>query len=109
MTLVSNLRKAFRWTREDRQARKEAKAIAHVAKVFNERYYSKNSYAREGTRFIPKVTAGVEHGVPMNDGARRWMCPQCNKIHAPYAYSILVGLLYPPCCDRPAGDRSECY
>lgn len=35
----------------------------------------------------------------------RWMCPECNKTHAPTEYSPFSGLQYPRCCGTGEGHR----
>jgi hypothetical protein len=38
-------------------------------------------------------------------GGNRWMCPECNHVHAPTECSVWSGLQYPACCNTVAGHR----
>lgn len=75
-----------------------------ISEAFNHRYVFKHPYPGAVEASIPEKTAQVVCG-RRGDGARRWMCHTCNKIHAPTHYSLLVGLCYPACCGNQAGAR----
>lgn len=88
--------KATKLRNADAQERRE------IAQRFNERYVSATPYDKESTGKLPGETGAW--GRPVSDGYR-WMCPNCNKIHAGLRNSLWVGIIYPKCCTFPEGER----
>lgn len=72
----------------------------NLAKSFNDLYCFANTYESSD-----KTLGGTAlYGLLPTDG-NRWMCPKCNKIHAPIACSVWSGLQYPRCCSTAEGHR----
>ena len=75
-----------------------------IAEAFNYRY----TYMAV---FPPLSADELKHPRLKNfkDGAtsawRAWMCPTCQQIHRPLEFSFWIGVVYPRCCEFPAGER----
>ena len=78
----------------DRDERRE------IARAWNDRYCYRVQFDQTADRLGGTALSGV---IPR--GGNRWMCPDCNHIHAPTSCSAFSGLQYPACCTTPAGDR----
>lgn len=85
----------------DRLLRKDVEEKRRIAHHFNARYAYCTPYVNEEGKIGPGV--GV-FGIPYGRGYR-WMCPACNRIHAPYSASNFTGLQYPACCGYRSGHR----
>lgn len=83
---------AFKEARNDLKDRAECKAIA---KAFNDRYCYRHPYAKNDEFFSHTFCRK----------GYRWMCPECNAIHAPTDHSVFSGLQYPSCCSTGEGHR----
>lgn len=90
--MISIYWQAFKETLAALEDRAEREAIA---KAFNDRYCYRHPYAKDSEFF--------SHSFCRN--GYRWMCPECNAIHAPIDHSCLSGLHYPSCCSTGAGHR----
>jgi hypothetical protein len=85
------------------RARKENKAKklrVLVAKHFNDLYCYGMEYVKSTTRLT-----GSGMGGHLPTSGNRWMCPDCNLIHAPVECSVWSGLQYPACCSTGGGHR----
>lgn len=72
----------------------------NIARAFNDRYTYRHKYVEDAPELFYK-----EGGIYSASSGYAWMCPECNKIHHPYAYDPLVGILYPACCKTHKGHR----
>ena len=71
-----------------------------VAKVFNDRYCYRVQYEENAER----LTGTAAYCILPRSG-NRWMCPECNRIHAPTECSLFTGIQYPACCNTASGNR----
>jgi hypothetical protein len=79
------------------------KAERHaVAKAFNDRYCYRVLYDAKAERLTGTAMYGM-----LPRGGNRWMCPDCNRIHAPTECSVFSGLQYPACCTAGRGHRLD--
>ena len=74
-----------------------------IAKAFNNRYCYRVQYEHDA----PRLGGTAMFGMPPR-GGNRWMCPECNHIHAPTECSVWDGLHYPACCSTSSGSRLNC-
>lgn len=84
---------------DDERAADERLAIA---KAFNNRYCYRVQYESDAPRLGGTARFGI-----FPRGGNRWMCPECNHIHAPTECSVWDGLHYPACCKTSAGNRLD--
>ena len=73
-----------------------------IAKAFNDRYCYRVLYDDKAER----LTGSAMYGI-LPRGGNRWMCPDCNRIHAPTEFSVFSGLQYPACCTAGNGHRLD--
>lgn len=71
-----------------------------IAKAFNDRYCYRVQYEADA----PRLGGTAMYGL-LPTGGNRWMCPECNRIHAPTECSVFSGLQYPACCHTGYGNR----
>jgi hypothetical protein len=84
-------------------ARAEQRDIAErraIAKAWNDRYCYRVLFDEKAERLTGTAMCGL-----LPRGGNRWMCPDCNRIHAPTECSVWSGLQYPACCTTGAGNR----
>lgn len=81
------------WSRD----RKERQAIA---RAFNDRYAIAERYDLSSDKSVPGQWNGTPYAHPQGN---RWMCPTCNRLHAPVEFNPFTGLHYPTCCEHQAG------
>ena len=91
---------AVRQIRKAVAAHRSRIEMAHIAKVFNDRYTYRCFYV-EGMAALP----GTAMGGLTPRGGNAWMCPECNRIHHPESCSVFSGLQYLRCCSTPEGNR----
>lgn len=91
--------KIHAWADERRKLSWE-KEKAEVARRFNDIYCFDQQYVENAERLTGTAMFGI-----LPRGGHRWMCPSCNKIHAPLSCSVWSGLQYPSCCNFPEGHR----
>ena len=87
--MITALKDFIEWRKARRESAKDAAECFAVASAFNNRYTFRIPYDKKQIGW---------------DGYR-WMCPTCNKIHAPTEYSPFVGIMYPACCEYRSGER----
>ena len=87
-------------SRAQRKARRDATERVDIARAFNDRYCYRVLYDPKAVRMTGTAMCGL---LPL--GGYRWMCPNCNRIHAPTECSVCSGLQYPACCQFGAGNR----
>lgn len=80
-------------------ALKERAECKAIAKAFNDRYCYRHTYVGA----LPPSETFFQD--TMCRTGYRWMCPECNAIHAPTGCFIFSGLQYPACCSTGEGDR----
>lgn len=80
---------------EAKMWKRDIRERAAIAACFNERYVVATLYDPESKMILPGGTGWF--GREVTDGYR-WMCPNCNKIHAPVRMDSFTGPVYPPCC-----------
>lgn len=73
---------------------------AQVAKVFNDYFCYNNAFVEDAPHL-----EGTVYGFGYAKAINRWMCPDCNNIHAPVAVSVFDGIHYPKCCNTAFGNR----
>lgn len=89
---------------EQKILRKDAEEKRKIAAAFNDRYCMATVYVKDE----PKRDTDKEDGFdPFVKRGYRWMCPECNVIHAPLRYCGLGGLIYPRCCSSHEGRRAD--
>lgn len=71
-----------------------------TAKAFNDRYCYRLLYDPQA----PRLPGTAMYGL-LPRGGYRWMCPDCNHLHAPTECTVWSGLQYPACCTTGAGNR----
>lgn len=71
-----------------------------IAKAWNDRYCYRVQWDDKAERLTGTAMCGL-----LPRGGNRWMCPDCNRIHAPTECSVWSGLQYPACCTTSAGNR----
>jgi len=76
------------------------KEKAELARRFNDLYCFDKQYVENQERLTGTAIFGI-----LPKGGNRWMCPTCNKIHAPLNCSVWSGLQYPQCCGFCEGHR----
>lgn len=86
--------------RAKRAARFDIEERRAVAKAWNDRY----CYRVLHDDLADRLTGTAMYGL-LPRGGNRWMCPDCNRIHAPIGCSVFDGLQYPACCATGAGNR----
>ncbi len=89
------------------QAASEARRVARgaaerraLAKAFNNLYCYQVQYEPNADRLGGTALSGL-----LPPGGNRWMCPDCNRLHAPTECSVFSGLQYPACCTTGEGNR----
>lgn len=90
-------RKAARVKADDLYERHE------IAAHFNDRYCYRVQYEPRAGYLKGSAIAGL-----LPRGGNRWMCPDCNHVHAPTECSIWSGIQYPKCCTTGPGNRLYC-
>lgn len=100
------LEEAWKLSRKIKLEREEKKQIKAIAKCFNDRYAYKEQYTKSKD-WLPHTGAKPETQTSNVRAGYAWMCPECNKIHAPLSWSVFSGLQYPRCCSFPEGHRLE--
>jgi hypothetical protein len=99
------LQKATKWLAE-RPARRRQQALekemAELARRFNDLYCFNKQFVPNQERLTGSAMFGI-----LPEGGNRWMCPVCNKIHAPLSCSVWSGLQYPACCKTWEGHRLD--
>lgn len=83
-----------------RAARRDASERRAIAKLWNDRYCYRVQHEEKAERLTGTAVFGL-----LPKGGNRWMCPDCNRIHAPTECSVWSGLQYPACCTTPEGHR----
>lgn len=83
-----------------RTAQRDIAERRAIAKAWNDRYCYRVLFDDKAER----LRGTAMYGLPPR-GGNRWMCPDCNRIHAPTECSVWSGLQYPACCTTGAGDR----
>jgi len=98
---------AFAWLgvmlaaqRKRRDDKRDAAERTAIAKVYNDRYCYRVLFDVHADRLPGSAIYGL-----LPRGGNRWMCADCNRIHAPTACSAFSGLQYPACCGSVAGHR----
>jgi hypothetical protein len=119
MTLTLGITNGIRdWVATHRHMKKErlkreeaARPIAEragIAKQFNDLYTCRAQYVPDAPP-LPieffSVRKPFAPGLPFVPSGNLWMCPNCNKVHAPFAFNPISGLLFPQCCATAAGHR----
>jgi hypothetical protein len=100
VSLMTAISKTVATYKQHRAYERERDEKAAIAKAFNDRYcYRVRHDAADKT----VIGTGIFGGNFV--GGFRWMCPECNKIHAPKKLSMFTGLQYPACCSTHEGDR----
>ncbi len=83
-----------------RAALRDAAERRAIAKAWNDRYCYRVLLDPKAER-LP----GTGMGGFTARGGYRWMCPDCNRLHAPTECSVWSGLQYPACCTTGQGNR----
>ena len=86
--------------RAAKTAKRDSAERAAIAKAFNDRYCYRVMYEPKAAHLSGTAVFGL-----MPRGGNRWMCPACNRIHAPTECSVWSGLQYPACCATCEGNR----
>lgn len=90
---------------EQRILERDLQEKAAIAMAFNNRYTTGARYDKSCDDPVPGGK-NADGGLDVKQGYR-WMCPDCNTIHAPLEFSIWTGLQYPACCRYRRGDRND--
>lgn len=91
-------------TAEQKILKRDKKECARIARAFNLRYVLAARFDTSSNAEVPGDRG--EFGLPVYEG-NRWMCPSCNRIHAPVRHSFWVGMIYPTCCEYEEGIRHD--
>lgn len=94
------LSKCLALWKSERAEQQEIAERTAIAKAFNDRY----CYRIQHEANAPRLSGGAYNG-PIPMGGNRWMCPECNLIHAPLECNMFSGLQYPRCCSTSEGNR----
>ena len=86
--------------RAERAKKRDLAERQAVAKAFNDRYCYRVLYDDKAERLPGTAMYGL-----LPRGGNRWMCPDCNRIHAPTECSVFSGIQYPACCATGWGNR----
>ena len=86
--------------RKGRADKRDVDDRAAIAKAFNDRYCYRVLYDTKAARLPGTAMYGL-----LPSGGNRWMCQDCNRIHAPTECSVFSGLQYPACCRTGEGNR----
>lgn len=89
---------------EQKILRRDAEEKRKIAAAFNDRYCMATVYEKDEPKRDSDKYDGF--GILVKRGYR-WMCPECNMIHAPLRYCGLGGLIYPRCCSSHEGRRAD--
>jgi hypothetical protein len=97
-SLLWAIREVMRLSRERKAQMDEVRDKGVIAKLFNDRYTYSIKYPATNTpdKWFPDTVQSRRYA---------WMCPECNKVHAPSEYCGLTGLHCPACCGIPSGHR----
>jgi hypothetical protein len=90
------------WAKTYRSARRDLAERRAIAKAFNDRYCYRHMLYPDDERLPGTSMFGINPR-----GGYRWMCPECNHIHAPESSSLFSGLQYPACCSTVQGHRLD--
>ena len=90
--------------KEKRLIEQDRKEKRLIARVFNERYCIADRHDRTDDSYVDGDLGFF--GLRPKKG-NRWMCPSCNRIHAPIRNSLWTGLQYPACCEFEEGSRHD--
>ena len=94
------LLKALNAWYEKREKKRDSEERRAIAKAFNDRYCYRVLYEPDAPPLGGTAMCGL-----LPPGGNRWMCPDCNHIHAPVECSVFSGLQYPACCNTGYGNR----
>ena len=83
-----------------RSAQRDIAERRAIAKAWNDRYCYRVLFDAKAERLTGTAMYGL-----LPRGGNRWMCPDCNRVHAPTECSVWSGLQYPACCTTGAGHR----
>jgi hypothetical protein len=97
------IREAVKTVKARQAAARDADERRAIAKAFNDRYCYRVQYEKSAKQLDGTAMYGL-----LPRGGNRWMCPDCNRIHAPTECSVFSGLQYPACCTTALGHRLNC-
>ena len=100
MSAITKLRTLLAARRVSSAAKRDALERSKIAKTFNARYCYRLLYDQKAP-----ILPGTALGGFLPTSGHRWMCPDCNNIHAPTECSFFSGLQYPACCITGFGHR----